>query len=250
MQFNNNSLVSFHKNIARRYGGAIYYDITQSSSACRNITIVLVVEVNASLDFINNVAGLAGNSVYFSVSQSCDSVIHHDLNQPVGEITISPQSLRLYFPAYLDNQSDFSTYYMNDIMLGQNIIIPACVLDQHEMPAGPVQFMVQLLENNYYSIQGNTLISVNCDTLQGINNLLITIRPPIENSTITIQLNSFYDSIIDSKPVVILNVKLSSCHLDSITVVILSIVSVTLQMILRGVLTVTLPLELVFGLVQ
>ena len=213
IQFNNNSLVSFHKNVARRYGGAIYYDITQSSSACRNTTSVLVVEENASVDFINNVAGLAGNSVYFSVSQSCDSVIHHDLNQPVGEITTSPQSLRLYFPAYLDNQSDFSTYYINDTMLGQNIIIPACVLDQHELPAGPVQFMVQLLENNYYSIQGNTLISVNCDTLQGINNLLITGRPPIENSTITIQLNSFYDSILNWKPItVILNVQLSSCH--------------------------------------
>ena len=219
VQFSNNSLVSFSTNAARRYGGAIYYDITQSSSACRNTTSVLVVEENASLDFINNVAGLAGNSVYFSVSQSCDSVIQYDdllsyiFKQTVQEITTSPERLRLYFPAYLANQSDFSTYYINDIMLGQNIIIPACVLDQHEMPAGPVQFMVQLLENNY-TLQGNTLISVNCDTLQGINNLLITGRPPIENSTITIQLNSFYDSIIDWKSITVtLNVQLSSCHL-------------------------------------
>ena len=221
VQFNNNSLVSFTKNVARRYGGAIYYDITQSSSACRNNTSVLVVEENASLDFINNEAGLAGNSIYFSVSQSCNHIIQYDdslsyiFKQTVEEITTSPEHLMLYFPAHLANQSDFSTYYINDLMLGQNIIIPACVLDQHQMPAGPVQFMVQLLENNdlNYTIQGNTLISVNCDTLQGINNLLITGRLPIENSTMTIQLNSFYDSILNWKPImVILNVQLSSCH--------------------------------------
>ena len=221
VQFNKNSLVSFSKNFATRYGGAIYYDITQSSSAYRNTNSILVVEENASLDFINNVAGLAGNSVYFSVSQSCDCILQYDdslfyiFRQAVREIATSPQSLRLYFPAHLANQSDFSTYYINDIMLGQNIIIPACVLDQHEMPGGPVQFTVQLLENNNlnYTIQGNTLISVNCDTLQGINNLLITGRSSIENSTITIQLNSFYDSILKWKPIkVILNVQLSSCH--------------------------------------
>ena len=100
-------------------------------------------------------------------------------------------------------------------MLGQNIVIPACVLDQHEMPAGPVQFMVQLLQSNdqNYTIQGNTLISVNCDTLQGISNLLITGKQYSENSTITIQLNSLYDSTIDWKPITVnVNVQLSSCH--------------------------------------
>ena len=56
VKFNNNSQVSFNKNTARRYGGA-------------NITSVLIVEENASLDYTNNEAGLAGNSIYFSVSK-------------------------------------------------------------------------------------------------------------------------------------------------------------------------------------
>ena len=221
VNFTQHSQVSFNKNIARRYGGAIYYDVTQSSSACRNSTSVLVVEENASVGFINNVAGLAGNSVYFSVSQSCDHIIQYDetfsyvSNQSVGEFATSPESLTLRFPAYLPNKTDFSTYYINDIMLGQNIIIPACVLDQHEIPAGPVQFMVQIFDNNdqNYSIQGNTLISVNCHTLQGINNLFITGKPPTVSSTVTIQLNSFYERIFDWKSITVnLNVQLTSCH--------------------------------------
>ena len=220
VSFTQHSQVSFNKNVVRRYGGAIYYDVTQSSSACRNSTSVLVVEENASVGFTNNVAGLAGNSVYFSVSKSCD-YIHYDetfsyiSNRLVEEFATSPVSLTLHFPAYLTNTTDFSTYYIDDIMLGQNIIIPACVVDQHEMSAGPMQFMVQIFDNNdqNYSIQGNTLISVNCHTLQGINNLFITGNPPTVNSTVTIQLNSFYERIFDWKPITVnLNVQLSSCH--------------------------------------
>ena len=227
VQFNNNSIVSFNENNVRRYGGAIYYDITQSSSACRNTTSVLVVEENASLNFTSNVAGLAGNSIYFSISKYCDHIIQYDdsfsniFKQTVGEVNTSPEHLRLYFPAHLANHSDFSTYYINDIMLGQNIIIPACMLDQHEMPAEPVHFTVHFPEkyrdhhnNNYYSIQGNTLISVDCNTLQGTSNLLITGSPPTANSTITIQLKSLYERRLDWKSIkVTLYVKLSSCHL-------------------------------------
>ena len=35
-------------------------------------------------------------------------------------------------------------HYVSDVMLGQNIIIPACVVDYYGMPAGSVQFTVQL----------------------------------------------------------------------------------------------------------
>ena len=229
VQFNNNSQVSFNKNTARRYGGAIYYDITQSSGACRNPTSVLVVEENIkSLHFTNNEAGVAGNSIYFHISKQCNHTIYYDdyiLKQTVGEVTTSPEHLKLYFPAHLDNQTKFRSYYINDIMLGQNIIIPACVVDQHEMPAEPVQFTVQVLKNKEnkerkqrikrrnYSFHGNTLISVSCDTSQGINNLVITGRPPKANSTINIKLESIYGTKADMKIIrVILKVRLSSCH--------------------------------------
>ena len=217
--FSNNSTVTFSNNVARRYGGAIYYDITQSSDACyRNLSAF--VDNSASIDFRNNIAGIAGNSVYFSISQSCNATLQYDsstFNQQEDFIT-SPNKLRLYYPAQLVNNTDLSTYYVYDIMLGQQIIIPGCVVDYYGMPAGSVQFTVQLTDNNNdqnYNISVSDLISVDCRTSQGINNLVITgSQPPNNtNSTLSIQLNSFYDSRFDWKPITVnLNVQLSSCH--------------------------------------
>ena len=219
--FANNSAVSFTNNIARRYGGAIYYEILQSSEACyRNLSTFMVYN-NASVVFNNNQARNGGNSIFFSISQACNGTLQYDvqnfiLDQSVGELVTSPDKLKLYYPAQLANSSDPSTYYISDIMLGQNIIIPACVLDHYEMPLWSTQFTLQLAdtnEQNDYSIQGNDITSVDCRIFQGINNLVITGKSPLINSIVIIQLNSFYDIRFNWKPItVILYVQLSSCH--------------------------------------
>ena len=220
--FTNNSAVSFSNNIARRYGGAIYYDITQSSNACYRNVSTLTVENNASVVFNNNQARAAGNSIFYSISQPCNGTLQYDeqglnLGQST-EVVMSPNRLRLYHPAQLVNNSDLNNYYINDIMLGQNIIIPACTLDLSEIPLWSTQFTLQLVGTNEqnYSIQGTEVILVDCRTLQGINNLIVTGNAPLSDtiSSITIQLNSFYDSTFDWKPIMVnLNVQLSSCHL-------------------------------------
>ena len=221
IMFTNNSAVTFSNNVSRRYGGAIYYDITKLSNACyRNLSAFIVDDNSTSIDFRNNVAGIAGNSIYFSISQSCNATLQYDgsIFTQQEEIITSPNQLRLYYPAQLVNNTDLSTYYVSDIMLGQNIIIPACVLDYYGMPAGSVQFTVQLVDYNNdqnYSIAVSDLISIDCNTLQGINKLVITGSRPLNdiNSTLTIQLNTFYDSRFDWKPITVnLNVQLSSCH--------------------------------------
>ena len=220
IMFTNNSAVTFSNNVARRYGGAIYYDITQSSDACyRNLSAFVVDDNSTSIDFRNNIAGIAGNSIYFSISQSCSATLPYNASifTRQEEIITSPNQLRLYYPAQSVNNTDLSTYYVSDVMLGQNIIIPACVLDYYGTPAGSVQFTVQLVDYNdqNYSIAVSDLISVDCNTLQGINNLVITGSRPLNdiNSTLTIQLNAFYDSRFDWKPITVnLNVQLSSCH--------------------------------------
>ena len=222
VRFTNNSVVTFSNNIARRYGGAIYYDITQSSDACYGNISTFIVDNGSLISFNNNQAMAAGNSIYFSISQSCNSAVQYDtmtdiFNQTVGEAVMSTANLRLYNPAHLVNNTDPSTYYVSNIMLGQNIIIPACTLDLNEMPLWSIQFTVQLDEtnNHNYSMRGNNIVSVDCRSLQGINNLFITGRPSIVdiNSTLTIRLNSFYDIIFDWKPITVnLNVHLSACH--------------------------------------
>ena len=220
--FTNNSAVSFSNNIARRYGGAIYYDITQSSNACYRNVSTLTVENNTSVLFNNNQARAAGNSIFFSISQLCNGTLQYDeqsfIFEQSTEVVMSPNRLILYHPAHLVNNTDLNTYYIRDIMLGQNIIIPACTLDLSEMPLWSTQFTLQLIRTNdqNYSIQGNDIFSVDCRTLQGINNLIVTGSPPTNDiiSTVTIQLNSFYDSTFDWKPITVnLNVQLSSCHL-------------------------------------
>ena len=219
--FTNNSSVSFSNNIARRYGGAIYYEALQSSEACYRNLSTFIVYYNASVVFNNNQARTGGNSIFFSISQACNGTLQYDvqnfiLDQSVGELVTSPDKLKLYYPAQLANSSDPSTYYISDIMLGQNIIVPACVLDHYEMPLWSTQFTLQLADTNIqndYFIQGNDIISVDCRIFQGINNLVIVGRPPLINSTLTIQLTSFYDSRFNWKPItVILDVQLSSCH--------------------------------------
>ena len=220
--FTNNSAVSFTNNIARRYGGAIYYEILQSSEACYRNLSTFIVYNNASIVFNNNQARTGGNSAFFSISQACNGTLQYDALSPniensVGEIVMSPHRLRLYYPAQLVNNvnTDVDTYHITDITLGQNIIIPACTIDLNEMPLWSTQYTLELLENNQndYSIQGNDVISVDCRTLQGINNLAITGRPPLINLTLTIRLSSFYDSRFNWKPItVILDVQLSSCH--------------------------------------
>ena len=85
---------------------------------------------------------------------------------------MSPSSLKLYHPAQLINNTDLDIdiYSINDIMLGQDIIIPACTLDLNKMPLWSTQFTLQLAGTNEqnYSIKGNEVITVNCSILQGI----------------------------------------------------------------------------------
>ena len=70
--FKSNSMVSFRSNIARRYGGVIYYNVSQLSNACYSTSNsksqTIIVENNATVEFNNNQARAAEDSVFFSIS--------------------------------------------------------------------------------------------------------------------------------------------------------------------------------------
>ena len=128
--FTSNSMVSFRSNIARRYGAVIFYNVPQLSNACYNNSRTIIVENNASMEFNNNQARAAGDSIFFSISQSCNATLQYDkqglnLHESTG-VVMSPNRLRLYYPAQLVNNTDLNTYYVSNIMLGQGFIIPAC----------------------------------------------------------------------------------------------------------------------------
>ena len=56
--------------------------------------------------------------------------------QSTGKVVLPPNRLKLYYPAQLINSTDLDidTYYVSNIMLGQDVIIPACTVDLNEMP--------------------------------------------------------------------------------------------------------------------
>ena len=223
--FTNTAMVLFNNNIARRYGGVIFYNVSQLSNACYKNVSTFIIDNNASVKFNNNQARSAGDSIFLSISQSCNATSQYEnqsavFGQSTGKVVMPPNRLKLYYPAQLINSTDLDidTYYISNIMLGQNIIIPACTVDHNEMPLWSTQFTLQVFGNNEqnYSIQGSEVISVECRTLKGINNLIITGKPPLSdiNSTLLLQVNSFYDSVFDWKLITVnLNVQLSSCHL-------------------------------------
>ena len=54
------------------------------------------------------------------------------------------------------------------MMLGQEIIIDACVLDYYDQPAGETQFLVDS-NNTDHSINGSNSILISCTEMQVIN---------------------------------------------------------------------------------
>jgi len=233
--FQPNSHILFSKNQATRYGGAIYCDISEYNNCFQNISKRLSMDStlggnNTVIRFNNNKAGLAGDSIYFSISQSCDEVVQSELSNTVfcEQIITSPKQLILDIPARLMSDpsevegstsgavgiSENFTYSISNIMLGQDIRIPACVLDYNSKPTGSVTFSVVPIENTNYSVNGNLLYSLECGPFHGLSNLQITGQQPFKDQeTVTIQINSLYDTAYKWKPIQVkLIIKISPCH--------------------------------------
>ena len=94
-----------------------------------------------------------------------------------------------------DNGTDCGTYYVKNIMLGQEITIDACVLDYYDQPAGETQFLVDS-NNTDHSINGSNSILISCTDIQGIN---ITGYKISDATNFTINLTSHAGSQSDLK---------------------------------------------------
>ena len=213
----NSSTVILNSNTADNYGGAIY---TKSTNNANYFNINEIVSND-------NRARVAGNLLYFDVPKSynvgcltdnstvriSNNIIGHSQSEQL--IATSPSTLILHYPAKcISNDSvGCEKYYIENIMLGQEIAIPACLLDYCNRPAEATQFRTIGNDHQNYSIYGSPYTSVSCNhSIEGIS---IIGNEAISGSSLNysmlftshISLKSVRKSIV-----VNLTVELSPCH--------------------------------------
>ena len=162
----NNAKVSFTENLASDDGIAIYLQIKQS---------VLIFNTT-KFHFSDNDLGTTRNLIYINVPKSCNksflfqSVIKFPENNSLP-VSTSPRRLILFDPAKCidKNYSECHTYYISNIMLGQEIRFNACVLDYYNQPTELTQFLVTGMDHQNYNMSDSKYISVSCHhTTQGV----------------------------------------------------------------------------------
>ena len=129
-------------------------------------------------------------------------------------LTTSSNRLVLYSPTKCinGNETDCDTYYMNNIMLGQDITFDACLLDYFDQPTEAAQFSITSMNHQNYYISSSKYITISCNrTTQGIavtGNLQ-------SNKTYNYSINiSLYSARFSESKVVSVNliIELSQCH--------------------------------------
>ena len=202
LEFSN---ISFYYNSATDYGGAIYV-------LCSHLT---------SMHFYNHVyfngnsVGTAQSSVYINVDKSCDrDCLHNSITYRNDmPVTTSPNKLVLYNPTKCinGNDTDCGTYYINNIMLGQDITFDACLLDYFDQPTEAAEFSITGMTHRDY-ISSSKYISISCNrTTQGIvvTGNLQSNRTYNYSINILLYVTRFSESKVVS---VNLIVELSQCH--------------------------------------
>ena len=158
--FMQGSNVTFSHNKASDYGGAIYYDKG------------IIDFANSTVSFPHNSARI-GRSVYINIPTQCNSTclnnkvlgINTTNDNLVDHITTSPTKIELYSSniLWVNNQDlEYNSYYIQNIMLGQKILLDACVYDYYGHPFDVIRFMISGTNNQGYHLDSNnTLITCN-----------------------------------------------------------------------------------------
>ena len=200
------SNATFYYNSASDYGGAIY-------ALCSNLTSI---HFHNNAYFNENSAGTAQNSVYLNVDKSCDrdcflNSITYTNDIP---ITTSPNRLVLYNPTKCidGNETNCDIYYMNNIMLGQDISFGACLLDYYDQRTEAAEFSITGMNHKDYRISSSKYITISCNhTTQAIT----VVGNLWSNITYNYSINiSLYVTRFSESKVVSVNliIELSQCH--------------------------------------
>ena len=216
--FGDHTKLTFTHNTATDYGGAIYSKIADSK----------MIFHTTNLKFLDNNARTAGKSVFINVPTSCNSsclqnsilginkeILQH--SQLSKHITTSPSELQLYQPAIcidenMNKTEECNSYYVSDIMLGQNILFDACMYDYYDQPSDPAQFVVNGTDQDYY-ITGSNYMLISCNnTFQGVA-LIGNDTSPVLPFNYSANITLHVDRISEMKVISVnFTVELVSCH--------------------------------------
>jgi len=163
--FNHGSSIKFNHNTAYQNGGALYCLLNHQGLNLKS----------AGVAFTKNRA-LTGEGFYLDIGKQCNETclnwnIAGSNKEILSHIYTPPSKLVLHNPAVCiddDNVTNCGKYFVSDIMLGQEIVIDACVLDYFNQPADETQIMVDSNDEDH-TIIGTNSVLISCTRLQGIS---------------------------------------------------------------------------------
>ena len=213
--FQDNSHIKFYRNIANRNGGAVYAKFTHTSQS------TIAFKTN-KLELLSNSA-LRGSNVYVDIPTSCDDICLHSSiiatnntsfisSSLHGYIDTPPKKLEFYSTVTcIENNTngDCEMYLTRNIMLGQEIIIDACVLDYYDQPAEGTLFIINN-EDEGHHINGSRFALVSCEGFRGYK---IAGKEVTNAVNYSITMTSHDGSTSDLKTISLkLTIELSPCH--------------------------------------
>ena len=206
------AVITFSFNTASDYGGAIYSRIDQSMIKF-NVT---------NIHFDNNHARTAGSTVFINVPTLCnssclqnsilgvseDSLQHNSLSRRIT----TTRKLEVYKPADCINVR-CDSYYIKNIMLGQEILIDACMYDYYDRPTGTEEFLLSSADHQDYYILESQYILISCNhTFQEIY-IISNNTFPVLPFNYSMTISSYVVRISEMRSISVnLMIELSLCH--------------------------------------
>ena len=236
------SNMTFNNNEAVHEGGAVYLNDQTNLLFDRNINMTIadnsadlgaglyndlsknttIIFNNKQLHHYNNTARVAGSLMYVHIPPSCNSscieeriVISNGTDLDTSNfVATPPKKIVLYEPAIPmcnDNSSgteECNTYYVNNVMLGQEILINSCLMDYYDKPTEEaVQFIVTSGNEDY--TPGSKYVLVSCSLPLKVK--VTGSKASLMNYTMT--LRTFALGVEDRTPINInVTVMISPCH--------------------------------------
>ena len=215
LMFKGNSTTLFNNNLAIVSGGAIQVSINSSialkdyinftftnnnadygSAIFLDATATMVNSGDkSSVKFMNNIGRILGSPVYQDIAELCSTSCVDDKVVGISNEHIStpPNELKFSYPAICidnDNDTQCNSYLVQKVMLGEGIVIPACVLDYYNQSIDSAQFLIHSVMNPNYLISGPKHVVIS-DKFEGITIMANqTILKTSTNFSISITLNT------------------------------------------------------------